>query len=112
MSAPSWLSMSALRSAAWTAVDVLTLFARSLLDPAVKTLADAGSGSNSGGTGVRRVHSVHTSQVRGSGPQAGLGNRLGGAPSGSGSSGSGGAGRPAGSNIAGLGPTKPCSTSS
>src|SRR5687768_10568563 len=109
MSAPSWLSISSLRSAAWTAVDVLTLFARSLLDPAVKTLADAGSGSNSGAVGVRRVHSVHTSQVRGSGPQAGgLGNRLGGAPSGSASSGSGSGGRPAGSNIAGLGPTKAC----
>jgi hypothetical protein len=108
----SWLTSAASR-AAWTAVDVVTLFARSLLDPSVRTLQDAGAGSN--GTGVRRVATVHNAAQRGTGPQAGAGNRLGGGGGGSSSSssssssGSGGGSRPG--KIAGLGPTK-CTTSS
>lgn len=104
----SWLSSAASR-AAWTAVDVVTLFARSLLDPSVRTLQDAGAGSN--GTGVRRVATVHSAAQRGTGPQAGGGgNRLGGGGgASSSSSGSGGGPRPMG-KIAGLGPTN-CTTS-
>ena len=110
----SWLSLSAITSAAWTALDVMTLFARSLLDPAVRTLADSGSGSGSGsaGSGVRRVASIHTTQVRGSGPQAGGGNRMGGGVSGGAASGSSSSSSGGGGRIAGLGPTKACSTSS
>jgi hypothetical protein len=75
----------------WTAVDVLTLFARSLIDPGVKTLRDAGRND----TGVRRVATVHAQAVRGSAnpapPAASSGNRLGGSGPSSGS----GSGAPA-----------------
>lgn len=103
-----------MRNTAWTAVDLVALFARSLIDPAVKSSGDAGSGN-----GARRVHTVHSQPVRGSGMQSGGGNRLGGSGASGGSgSGSGGAaggsgpasgGRPMG-RINGLGPTN-CSPS-
>jgi hypothetical protein len=99
-------SMQWITNAAWAAVDVVTLFARSLIDPSVRTLADTGAGG-ANGTGVRRVATLHHAPVRGSGAAAGGGNRVGGSgPSGSGSgSAPSNVPRP-GPKIAGYGPTK------